>query len=289
MFSSIRKRMTYTNVAMTLALVFAMAGGAFAAGGKHHKKAHKKPAVVITSTKQISKSVLAALKGNVGPVGQQGPSGPAGLAGKDGTNGANGKDGTSVTSLELAAKNVNCPTGGSEFTAAEGKKTFACNGKEGQPWTAGGTLPAKKTETGTWVSTSAVQENVLAGISFNIPLAAVLGESEVHYILPNGKESKFNVTSHAFEEVTQSACSGSASEPAAEPGNLCVYESYSQGILHSGSAPVVFIEKTGSAISNPLTSPGIGAGTSGAMLEMKQSGSEAPTIYGTWAVTAPEA
>lgn len=32
MFSRIRKRMTYANVAVTVALVFAMAGGAYAAG-----------------------------------------------------------------------------------------------------------------------------------------------------------------------------------------------------------------------------------------------------------------
>ena len=40
MIGLIRKRLTYANVAMTLALVFAMTGGAFAA--KHY---------VITSTK----------------------------------------------------------------------------------------------------------------------------------------------------------------------------------------------------------------------------------------------
>ena len=47
MFSRIRKRLTYANVAMTMALVFAMSGGAYAA-----KK------YVITSTKQIKPSVL---------------------------------------------------------------------------------------------------------------------------------------------------------------------------------------------------------------------------------------
>ncbi len=46
MFSMIRKRLTYANVAMTLALVFAMTGGAYAA-----KK------YMITSKKQIKPSV----------------------------------------------------------------------------------------------------------------------------------------------------------------------------------------------------------------------------------------
>jgi hypothetical protein len=46
MFWRLRKRFTYTNVAMTLALVFAMTGGAYAAFTS-----------LITSTKQISPSV----------------------------------------------------------------------------------------------------------------------------------------------------------------------------------------------------------------------------------------
>src|ERR1700723_272580 len=97
MFSVIRRRLTFANVAMTLALVFAMSGGAYAAGR-----------YVITSTKQISPKVLKSLQGKagkpgangaagpqgpagaggaVGPAGPAGPTGPAGPAGKDGTTG----------------------------------------------------------------------------------------------------------------------------------------------------------------------------------------------------------
>jgi hypothetical protein len=47
MISLIKKRLSYANVAMTLALVFAMSGGAYAA-------CH----FTITSTKQISPKVL---------------------------------------------------------------------------------------------------------------------------------------------------------------------------------------------------------------------------------------
>ena len=80
MFSMIRKRFTFANVAMTFALVFAMAGGAYAA----------KKGWVITSTKQIKPSVIAALKGKEGPVG---PKGEPGVPGKNGTNGVNGTNG----------------------------------------------------------------------------------------------------------------------------------------------------------------------------------------------------
>lgn len=59
-----RRHLTYANVAATLALVFAMSGGALAA--KHY---------LITSTGQIKPSVLKALRGREGPAGPSGPPG----------------------------------------------------------------------------------------------------------------------------------------------------------------------------------------------------------------------
>jgi hypothetical protein len=117
---------------MTLALVFAMAGGAFAAShAAKAKRKTQKSQVVITSTKQISSSVLAALKGNAGPAG---PTGPAGAAGKDGAageKGASGANGESVALGEVKVGEAQCnKLGGSKFTLA-GNQSFACNGKEG--------------------------------------------------------------------------------------------------------------------------------------------------------------
>src|SRR6185312_5851647 len=83
-----RARMTYANVVATLALLFAMSGGALAA--KHY---------LVSSTSQISPKVLKELKGKAGaqgaagPVGAAGPAGPAGAAGNNGAPGANGKEG----------------------------------------------------------------------------------------------------------------------------------------------------------------------------------------------------
>ena len=64
--------MTYANVAATLALVFAMSGGALAAS--HY---------LITSTSQISPKVLKELKkaGASGATGPRAPQGPAGATG----------------------------------------------------------------------------------------------------------------------------------------------------------------------------------------------------------------
>ncbi len=87
----IRKRLTYANVAATLALVFSMSGGALAASH-----------FLITSTKQISPKVIKKLKGKRGPVGKtgatgkEGPVGKEGPPGKDGKEGPPGKDGTAI-------------------------------------------------------------------------------------------------------------------------------------------------------------------------------------------------
>jgi hypothetical protein len=71
---STRRHLTYANVAATLALVFAMSGGALAAN--HY---------LITSTKQIKPSVLKKLKGAKGTKGATGSRGPAGAAGPTGS------------------------------------------------------------------------------------------------------------------------------------------------------------------------------------------------------------
>jgi hypothetical protein len=266
MFSGIRRRFTYANVAMTLALVFAMSGGAYAASK-----------VLITSTKQIKPSVLKQLQGKAGakgpagatgPAGSVGPQGPAGANGKDGAPGAAGKDGVSVTSAALLKGNAKCKEGGSEFTAASGATT-ACNGKEGEPWTAGGKLPSKATETGAWAvgvepglagAVPLIQEEA---ISFNIPLASSLDKSHTIFV-PTG-------------EVGSGGCEGGTAEiPTAEPGYLCVYM--------GGGFHVNLL-----SISNPGKIEGgvpvEGAGTTGAVLSFNEL-AEFAKASGTWAVTA---
>lgn len=66
--NSLRKHLSYANVAASLALVFSMSGAAVAAN--HY---------LINSTRQINPKVLAKLKG------RQGPRGPAGARGATGS------------------------------------------------------------------------------------------------------------------------------------------------------------------------------------------------------------
>ena len=80
-----RKRITYANVTATLALVFAMSGGAMAAN--HY---------LINSTKQISPKVLKKLKGATGKAGATGAPGAPGTPGAAGKEGKTGPAGSAV-------------------------------------------------------------------------------------------------------------------------------------------------------------------------------------------------
>jgi hypothetical protein len=113
-------RLTYANVVATLALVFAMSGGAIAAS--HY---------LISSTKQISPKVLNALKGASGKNGATGPTGPTGPAGAAGagSQGPAGAQGPQGPKGETGPKGENGKNGETGFTE---------------------TLPSGKTETGTW-------------------------------------------------------------------------------------------------------------------------------------------
>jgi hypothetical protein len=243
MFSVIRKRLTYANVTMTLALVFAMSSGAYAA--KRY---------LITSTKQISPKVLTALKGKTGPAG------PAGAAGAQGATGSTGAQGPVGANGETGLAG---PQGKEGAAGKEGKA-----GKEGSPWTAGGTLPSGKTETGVWAISKLTANyeflEVKIPISFPIPLAAGLDEAHVHIFegttLPTGCTGNAN-SGGAIEEL------------GAEPGNLCVQMPNPEAtnfLLLSLESGKVGAGKTGAVLVNVVPRP---AGTNlGA---------------GLWAVTAP--
>ncbi len=90
----LRRHLTYANVAATLALLFAMSGGALAAS--HY---------LINSTRQINPKVLRRLKGNRGSRGPagipgisiQGPSGVS-IKGQRGEPGREGPEGLSALS-----------------------------------------------------------------------------------------------------------------------------------------------------------------------------------------------
>jgi hypothetical protein len=79
---TLRRHTSYANVVATLALFFAMSGGALAA--KHY---------LVNSTGQINPKVLKKLKGKNGKTGARGATGLQGPAGATGANGAPGAPG----------------------------------------------------------------------------------------------------------------------------------------------------------------------------------------------------
>jgi hypothetical protein len=180
--------LTYANVALTLALVFAMSGGAYAA--KRY---------LITSTKQISPSVLKSLKGANGKEGANGANGAQGPQGPQGNPGAAGGPGPQGVQGEKGA------------TGAAGAKGAA--GAMGPPGPTGPQGPLQKgvSEGGEWsISTFAKgQELRVTAISFNIPLEKALAGAAVHFIQPG--------------ETLPTGCSGTAAAPVATSGNLCVF------------------------------------------------------------------
>lgn len=292
MLSAIRKRMSYANVVATLALFFALSGGA-AYAASHY---------LITSTKQIKPSVLASLKGKAGPRGTAGPAGPAGpqgaagAAGAKGENGAaggqgpQGNNGTSATTKSFTGvKKVGseeCKAGGVEVTSVSGV-SLVCDGTNGKTGFTK-TLPEGETETGTWAlgsfEAAAVSGVVQVPVSFAIPLSSALPGEEcgdvvddhvaagckVHYINHAGKEVILN-ESFEYKEFESTACLGNAATPTAEPGNLCVYAGAESNVT-----------AVSGRIYNPSTTEG-GAATAGAFIAVivDANGAEA---FGTWAV-----
>jgi Collagen triple helix repeat (20 copies) len=191
MFSAIRRWMHVTpaTVIATLALAFAMTGGAFAAG--HY---------LITSTKQISPKVLKSLTGKAGAPGAQGPAGSAGPVGPAGGPGPQGQEGK------------------------EGKQGEP--GKEGKAGASGTTgftetLPQGKTLKGDWGLFASVAGTGLEGVvstvvGFNIPLTA----APAPHLIPAPTEAE---EKKGEFPTPPAGCTGNVTKPGAAPGNLCVF------------------------------------------------------------------
>jgi hypothetical protein len=235
MFSRLRKHFGIPGILAVFALVFAMLGGAYAA---------KKQGFVITKLSQIKPSVRNQLKGNQGPQGDPGARGPEGPRGPQGAPGA--------------------------------------PGAPGSPWTAGGVLPSGATLVGSWsaenewaTAENNVQQFARAPISFGIPLSAapnvrLFNEGIFFTVNSAGVFVLPPDTSPEAEENFEAVCPGTADNPDATSGNLCIYtdnaDSASYATLKLATAtpaPHTY------GWSLPLT------------LEAESS------IEGSWAVTAP--
>lgn len=271
MFKRFKERLDASGpglIVAVIAMVLALTGGAFAAAGKLTGPQKKE-------VKKIAKQ-YAGKPGAPGATGPAGKDGTNGTNGKDGTNGTNGEDGKSVV-VASVPKGTPCKEGGVTVEVeGSGVKKSICNGEEGEkgeegsPWTAGGTLPPGATETGTWAytATTADTKGVHVPLSFAIPLSGRLEEENVHYNPSEGDAS-----------CEDSEGPGSAGQPKAAPGQLCVY-------VNAGDFPeeVTF---TGICFVTAAICEK-GANRAGAILAFSTP-TGASSGSGTFAVTAPVA
>jgi hypothetical protein len=243
MFSSLRERFgTAGLVVAVIALIAAVTGTAIAAGG-----------LTKSQEKQVKK-IAKKYAGKQGPAGAQGPAGPQGPKGDTGSQGATGDQG---------------PQGIPGPPGADG--TFST-----EP------LPEGETLTGIWSHQFNGKGAAVLGISYPIrvdPAPAIV-------VLVGEQASEFGVPGFSYNPATggelavlESAaevevlCPGSAANPSAEPGVLCVYADEVKGAawVLSGSADAL--------ASRASPDP-----TSGAPLAL-----ESPSggfMNGSWAVTA---
>jgi hypothetical protein len=223
-----------------VALVAALAGGAYAAsGGSGHGQA-------TASAKAKAKAGPRGKTGKTGPAGPQGAPGANGTNGKDGangTNGTNGSAGISAKAIAFAGDQHGCEEGGLEVTSAS-PTAFLCNGKAGAAGPLVESLPKGTLVTGAWSVLLSAEGNGLTSISYPFPLASA--PTEHREVLSEGE----------FE----TECPGSVGNPDAAEGMFCFYAQV-DGL---GTSPsfATFLSKFGTTLSvNGGEENGVAIGT----------------------------
>lgn len=235
-------------VVAVVALVAALVGGAYAANGG---------SPLASSSAKSKKKKATAKKGPRGPRGLAGAAGPQGPAGKDGAQGPKGDKG------EVGPPGPQGPQGLQGPPGPQGQQGI--QGPQGEIG-ADGTfstepLPSEETLTGSWF----VAENGKTAISFQIRLEDPLPPENVKFVA-NG------ATPPAECEDGDAEPSG-ASNPEADPGYLCIFQS-------GGVAPTATL-----IVPSDFNGLGaIGASPFGAVLVFV--GGDPIGNFGTWAVTA---
>jgi len=224
---AIRERFGTAGLVVAIfALVLALTGGAYAASGGLTGKQKKE-------VKSIAKSFQGTgPAGAQGPAGAKGDTGAAGANGKDGTNGTNGATGPTGKTGATGASGSTGATGPTGATGATGFSGFTA------------TLPPGQTETGTFAalgrppveneSGELIPGGANAAMTFPIPLPAPITNPE-------------NIKKIEVGDPVPPECNGgTAAEPKAKPGYLCIYNStFSQSPLGTVVSPAGAVLKVG--------------------------------------------
>ncbi len=247
MFQRVRRHLTPGTFIACIALVFAVTGGAFAATGSGGGGGGSG----VKASASVTPAAVVA-KAKAKPKPKAGARGPAGPAGKNGASGANGAPGATGPAGAAGAAGGRGEAGAVGPTGPQGPQ-----GEKGESGTTGftETLPSGKTLKGDWnltATATAAGQRFGTDVSFDIPLKEA--PVEVHYIRASGLEPIYNKTTAQEEEVAQPACPGSAVEPEATVGNLCVYQASFAGSASPAEENVI---KSVSIIGKTVILPAI--------------------------------
>jgi len=209
-------------VVAIVALVVALTGVAFAAGGltKQQEK----------QVKKIAKK-FAGKDGAPGATGPQGPAGPQGSKGDKGDQGGQGIQGKQ----------------GNQGPAGEDGACSVANPEC--------ILPSGATETGAWAM--GPSGSSIVAMPFNLPLEEA--PTEVHYVNAVGEEV---INTTPLEYGPPENCLGSVTAPTAPEGEVCVYASYENAVVPNLTAFFNKRFQSGVLLFfTASTSEGIAAGT----------------------------
>jgi hypothetical protein len=236
------RRMPHVSSRLSYANVAASAALFLALGGSAYA-AIELPANSV-GTKQIRAHAVTLKKINPGALkalkGDQGPVGPQGLKGDAGGTG---------------------PTGATGVTGMPGTSVFAS------------TIPSGTTVTGAWgmrdiAPQLAGNNNPIEVVSFPVKAPVPLTDATV------------NTGANTAAGDPDPSCTGTADNPTAPPGEVCVY------ISTASNASV-----TGFALSNPGSGVSSAADAYGFTVRLLDAGTVGDTstlkAFGTWAYTAP--
>jgi hypothetical protein len=295
MFARIRKQFSPAAMVLSvIALVFAMLGGAYAAGG-----------LTKSQEKQVTKIAkkYAGKPGAAGAAGAAGPAGPAGAKGDTGAAGANGAKGDTGAAGGAGAK------GATGATGAQGPAGEAGMCSEAEPdcsLAPGGVL------TGAWSVAAANETFDLAAISFPVrvsPAPTVILESEglagstwgvvfeegstkflglnmtekeIIELFEEGEEEAAFAAIEETEDAFRAACPGNASQPKAASGFLCLYVGKRNGNFSAAAETI-----TGPSKVSPLSEAAHEYGVAVPFLSGGGDEKSKPTALwrGSWAVT----
>ncbi len=234
MFSAIQKQFGTAGLVVAIVALVAALGGGAYAAAGGANSSKSKG---LTKAQVLALIKKNTVPGPAGPAGQQGPTGAQGAKGDKGDAGSTGPAGPLLETL---------PKG----------QTLKGN------WGAGGGFNV----TETWAS---------ATISFPFPLASAPTLVYVFQTSPGGGIGGASSSAGFLSEAaTDALCPGTAADPKATAGNLCMYTS--QETLQGGSSEPPFSTGQLGSVDVPTK---FGANV---MFVFKEQG----TAVGSWAVTA---